>query len=142
MNMDFNNLHANERHENMHREDDDTITATVTILGNVLFQQKDLKNFKEAQDAINGYVVARGWPTFEEQRQRPLRYKRWVDEDQHDYNSTFCDQVFTDRLTGRIVIRYDLGDPANRGFPEEEKFRRLGLDMRERVNLEDCVVKD
>jgi hypothetical protein len=112
----------------------------------VIFE--DLIEGGEGQTVIDTFVKAQGWPTIAEHwKQYPLRYKMWVDEDPRDWDSTFCDQVCTDRVTGQEVFRYDLGDPANYnpeygGYSDTERFERRGLKRSERVCVDDCVVKD
>lgn len=56
-----------------------------------------------------------------------------------------CDVVWTDRLTGRCVLRYDGADPANTspayGAPSDaDVFARKGLDILEEVEIGRCVV--
>lgn len=59
--------------------------------------------------------------------------------------STHCDRVIFDLTTGMQIIRYDLGDPANRdpdygAITDDERLRRRGYDPMQRVALTECVV--
>lgn len=59
--------------------------------------------------------------------------------------SADCDQICTDRLTGQVVVRYDLGDPANYaashgGWSHEEWLRQKGFDPDAEIPLGDSAV--
>lgn len=61
---------------------------------------------------------------------KTLRYEYTYDESD-EYT---CDKVWIDRLTGKVVLRYDAADPANTNSyygarPDEESFVRKGLDI-------------
>lgn len=66
------------------------------------------------------------------------RYQRSLDTGPDDED---CDVVYHDRLSGREVMRYDGGDPANKpplGPSDEDCFLRKGLDINEEVELSRC----
>jgi hypothetical protein len=113
----------------------------------VVFEMENVSS-DDAQSTVDEFVKSQGWETHAEAWSRcPLRYKMWIDEDPRDESSTFCDQVCTDRLTGKEVFRYDLGDPANNnseygGISDWERFERRKLNRPERVSIDDCVVKN
>jgi hypothetical protein len=68
------------------------------------------------------------------------RYKRSVDEpDECTY-----DILWTDRLTGKIVLSYDGADPANTrpshgGCSDVEHFRRMGLDINAEIQFSKVI---
>lgn len=69
----------------------------------------------------------------------------WRGQDCPD--STTCDVVYIDRLTGKEVMRYDGADPANTRFdygarPDLYIFADKGLDLKELVDPKDCVVTE
>jgi len=57
-----------------------------------------------------------------------------------------CDVVYTDRTTGKEVLRYDGADPANYredygAVPDHLIFARKGLDINEMVEESACLPK-
>lgn len=63
------------------------------------------------------------------------RYQSATDESSAD----LCDRVWVDRLTGKVVIRYDLADPANTNSyygaeSDEAMFASVGLDPYELID--------
>lgn len=69
------------------------------------------------------------------------RYVRSYDEPD-DYT---CDCIWKDRLTGDVVLRYDVGDPANTsaayGAPsDQERFARRDLDIHEEIDADLSVL--
>lgn len=75
-----------------------------------------------------------------------LRYLRsWDRGDPNDPNSTVYDAIYTDRLTGREVMRYDAADPANTqasygAITDEEAMASRGLDINEEIDAEKSVL--
>lgn len=69
------------------------------------------------------------------------RYERRTDEpDEYTY-----DILYVDRLTGKVVMRYDGADPANTSAAygassDEDCFKAKGLDFHEEVEVGRCVV--
>lgn len=69
------------------------------------------------------------------------RYERRVDApDDYTY-----DILWVDRLTGKVVFRYDGADPANTnpyygGLSDEQMFERKGLDIWAEISLTDSTV--
>ena len=62
------------------------------------------------------------------------------DDEYYDY-----DKICTDRKTGNIVVRYDMGDPANYakshgGWTYDEWLTNKGLNPDEEITLEECKV--
>ena len=62
-------------------------------------------------------------------------------------DSITCDVVYIDRTTGKEVMRYDGADPANTRFdygatPDADIFARKGLNIKELVHKDKCVVTD
>lgn len=62
-------------------------------------------------------------------------------------DSTTCDKVYIDRLSGKEVGRYDAADPANTRFDygaptDADWFSRMGLTLGELVRPEDCVLTE
>lgn len=62
---------------------------------------------------------------------------QWLIDD-NAYGDRDYDQVCIDRRTGQIVVRYDLGDPANYdpnygGWSRSEYLERKGFDPTERM---------
>lgn len=60
---------------------------------------------------------------------------------------TTYDIVYYDKLTGRVVLRYDGADPANTRFDygaltDADLLKRMGLDIGELVDPSKCVVTD
>lgn len=56
-----------------------------------------------------------------------------------------CDCIWTDRLTGKIVLSYDAADPANTSAaygapPDSDVFARMGLNIDEEVVIGQCVM--
>lgn len=65
------------------------------------------------------------------------RYHKTTDEpDEYTY-----DIVYTDRTTGREVMRYDGADPANGVTTDEDVFADKGRDINELVRVDQCVTK-
>lgn len=69
------------------------------------------------------------------------RYTKRLDIDEGDL---ICDAVWTDRTTGKVVLRYDAADPANTdpeygAVPDSECFKNRGLDMYEMVPISRCL---
>jgi len=67
----------------------------------------------------------------------------WKGQDCPD--STTCDIVYIDLTTGKEVMRYDGADPANTRFdygarPDADYFAQLGLDIKEMIHSDKCVV--
>lgn len=67
----------------------------------------------------------------------------WTTEPNGYTDGEGLDQICIDRLTGDVVVRYDLGDPANYhpeygGWSHSEYLERKKFDPRERVRLGDC----
>lgn len=125
---------------------EDGARVSVIVDGETVFAET-FDEWGLAKAALDAFIISQGWMTFEEWHAKyPLRYLVWEDEDRQ-YGPTFCDRVCTDRLTGMEVFRYDLGDPANwnaeyGGISDDERFQRRKLDRRERIRIEDCVIKD
>lgn len=62
-------------------------------------------------------------------------------------DSTTCDKVYIDRVTGREVGRYDAADPANTRFDygattDADWFASMGLRLSELVRPEDCTLTE
>jgi len=60
-------------------------------------------------------------------------------------DSTTCDVVYIDRLTGREALRYDGADPANTRFdygatPDADIFKNKGLDLKEMIDPAKAVI--
>lgn len=60
-------------------------------------------------------------------------------------DSTTCDVVYIDRLTGREVLRYDGADPANTRFdygakPDADCLKSKGFDIKEMIDPEKAVI--
>ncbi len=67
----------------------------------------------------------------------------WKGQDCPD--STTCDIVYIDRLTGKEIMRYDGADPANTRFdygatPDADIFTRKGLNIKEMIDKDKSVV--
>lgn len=77
---------------------------------------------------------------------RLVRRYDWDQECVHrGYDYDDYDQICIDRLTGKVVVRYDLGDPANYspaygGWSKSEWLERKGLDPDEEIEIEKAVV--
>ena len=118
----------------------------VTDLDGTVLLEKLVTDSDDVQKVTDEFVKSQGWMTFAEwNRKYPLRYKVWIDEYYDGIEVT--EQVCTDRLTGKTIFRYDLGDPANYcsshgGISDTERFENRKLDRYERVRIEDCKVKD
>lgn len=66
----------------------------------------------------------------------------WSQEGDGEY---VCDAICTDRLTGKVVVRYDMGDPANHdpaygGWSKREYLEHKKLDPDEEIELAAAVV--
>lgn len=66
--------------------------------------------------------------------------------DPDDASDTTCDIIWTDRMTGAIVLMYDGADPANTNpaygaSSDEDCFAAKGLDIKEKIPLNKCVVE-
>lgn len=62
-----------------------------------------------------------------------------------DGDYTDADQICTDRLTGQVVVRYDLGDPANYaeshgGWSKDEYLSRKGFVPDEEIEISRSAV--
>ena len=67
----------------------------------------------------------------------------WTTEPNGYTDGDGLDQICIDRLTGKVVVRYDLGDPANYnpdygGLSRSEYLERKKFDPSERMRLSDC----
>lgn len=61
-----------------------------------------------------------------------------------DDEEFICDAVWTDRTTGKEVLRYDAADPANTSpdygaVSDADCFASKGLDIREMVPISKCL---
>lgn len=57
-----------------------------------------------------------------------------------------CDAIWTDRITGKVVMSYDAADPANTNpaygaRPDSDCFARKGLDINEEIEIGRSVVE-
>lgn len=75
---------------------------------------------------------------------QPKLVRRYVQT--HDAPDQYTyDIIWTDRLTGKVVMRYDGADPANTNpsygaVPDETCFARKGLDINAEIELEQAVI--
>ena len=70
-----------------------------------------------------------------------VRRFHWTTEPNGYTDGEGLDEICIDRMTGKVIIRYDLGDPANYahshgGTSRSEKLERMKLDPRERIPVE------
>lgn len=69
----------------------------------------------------------------------------WSTDTGDGWDDDICDEVCTDRLTGKAVIRYDAADPANTnpaygGLTNREYLERKGLDPDAEIDISESKV--
>lgn len=67
----------------------------------------------------------------------------WTTEPNGYTDGEGLDQICIDRMSGHVVVRYDLGDPANYdpnygGRSRAEYLERKKFEPQERVRIGDC----
>ncbi|MCP1852881.1 MULTISPECIES: hypothetical protein [unclassified Bradyrhizobium] len=75
----------------------------------------------------------------------PAMIPRYVRSVYAPEGTTIYDVIWTDRLSGQEVTRYDGADPANThpaygGMPDSDWFEKKGLDINEGIELEKSVL--
>lgn len=61
-------------------------------------------------------------------------------DDRFDDGPEWHDEICVDRLTGEVIVRYDMGDPANYnpaygGWSKDEYLENQGRDPREEIDI-------